>query len=85
MLIWACFLVRLFFYCATIPLWEGFDEYAHFAYVQQLATNRAIPGRNTPIPASVVDSLRLAPLPWTLKDYFATVPILHTMPGGASR
>ena len=34
--LWACFLVRLLFYSAMLPLWEGYDEWAHFAVVRQM-------------------------------------------------
>ena len=35
--VWLCFLARGVFYCVSLPLWEGFDEYAHFARVQHVA------------------------------------------------
>jgi hypothetical protein len=72
--IWACFLIRAFFYCATIPLWEGFDEYAHFDYIRYLALERRLPRRDTRISGDVAASLQLAPLAWTLKDYFTAFP-----------
>lgn len=30
-------------YIAMLPIWEGFDETAHFSYLQQLADNRKLP------------------------------------------
>src|ERR1700722_13489370 len=72
--IWACFLIRAFFYCATIPLWEGFDEYAHFDYIRHLALERGLPRRDTRISGEVAASLQLAPLAWTLQDYFTDFP-----------
>ena len=36
--IWACFAARLLFYAAMLPLWEGFDEWAHFAVIRTMAT-----------------------------------------------
>src|ERR1700733_13965678 len=72
--IWICFLIRAFFYCATIPLWEGFDEYAHFDYIRHLALVRSLPRRDTRISGEVATSLQLAPLPWTLQDYFTDFP-----------
>ena len=72
--VWLCFLIRASFYCAAIPLWEGWDEYAHFDYVRHLALDHTLPARNAPLSGEVAASLRLAPLPWTLKDYFSSVP-----------
>lgn len=74
--IWVCFLLRASFYCAAIPLWEGWDEYAHFDYVRHIALERKLPGRDSLISGEVAASLRLVPLPWTLKDYFADIPHL---------
>jgi hypothetical protein len=34
--IWLAFLVRGAFYCNLIPLWEGFDEWGHYAFVEHL-------------------------------------------------
>jgi hypothetical protein len=34
--IWLVFLVRGAFYCNLIPLWEGFDEWGHYAFVEHL-------------------------------------------------
>jgi len=32
----ACLAVRLLFYATMLPLWEGYDEWAHFAYIQHI-------------------------------------------------
>ncbi len=63
-LIWLCFLVRGAFYTVLLPLWEGFDEWAHFAYAQQLASGGGllVPGR-TVVSREVAESLSLTPLP----------------------
>ncbi len=34
--IWLVFLLRGAFYCQLIPLWEGFDEWGHYAFVEHL-------------------------------------------------
>jgi hypothetical protein len=34
--IWLFFLIRGAFYCQLIPLWEGYDEWAHYAFVEHL-------------------------------------------------
>jgi hypothetical protein len=30
-------------YIAMLPIWEGFDETAHFSYIQQVADNGKLP------------------------------------------
>lgn len=65
--IWALFLVRGFFYCAMLPLWEGWDEYAHFATVQHWAYQRTMPQFDDPMPREVDESMRLAPLAYELR------------------
>ncbi len=64
LLVWLCFVARGAFDCVLLPLWEGFDEWAHFAYVQLLASGGGLPalGR-TPISREVAESLSLTPLP----------------------
>jgi hypothetical protein len=50
-------------YSALLPLWEGFDEAFHYAYVETLWQTKRLPvlGR-TLIPDDVARSLRLAPV-----------------------
>lgn len=64
-LVWACFLARGFFYASLFPLWEGYDEFSHFAYVQHLAAHGELPvlGQSQ-VSREVDESLRLVPLPW---------------------
>ncbi len=67
-LIWICFLGRGLFYCSFLPLWEGYDEWAHFAYIERLATDRQfLVDRNEPVSGEVNLSLRLVPIPWELR------------------
>ena len=48
--IWLCFLARAFFYCAALPLWEGYDEWSHFAVVQRMAfRGEPLVSRDSPI------------------------------------
>ena len=60
---WAGFLARLLFYSAMMPLWEGYDEWAHFAVVRQVAF-----GGHLLVPRDVEASLQLAPVPWELRS-----------------
>lgn len=66
--IWACCAVRLLFYAAALPVWEGFDEWAHFAVVRATAQGHLLPAPGTPIAADIEASLKVAPLPWTLRN-----------------
>jgi 4-amino-4-deoxy-L-arabinose transferase-like glycosyltransferase len=67
-LIWACLLVRLAFYAAMLPLWEGADEWGHFAVAQSAALRgELLASRGRPIPRNIEASLALAPLPWELR------------------
>jgi len=61
LMLWLCFLARGAFYACSLPLWEGFDEYAHYARLEYLATEGREPGRDTPVPADVAFSLAHLP------------------------
>src|SRR5215831_16914038 len=64
LVIWACFIVRGVFYCSVWPLWEGFDEWAHFGVAQEMSTTgHAIIDRSAPLSKEINASLELAPLP----------------------
>ena len=62
-LIWFLFLIRLSFYAAVTPMWEGLDEWAHFSYVDHLRQTGTSPSKETPVSGEVAASLRLVPLP----------------------
>lgn len=55
---WSALLVRGTFYAVEQPLWEGFDEWAHFARIEQ----GSFPHAQDPVPGDVESSLELAPL-----------------------
>jgi hypothetical protein len=66
-LVWLCFLARGSFYAVLLPIWEGFDEYAHMAYAQHLAAGRGLPRpAETRVSREVQASLGLTPLPYAL-------------------
>ncbi|MBZ5729136.1 MAG: hypothetical protein LAP87_29690 [Acidobacteriia bacterium] len=68
--IWFCFLARAFFYCAVLPLWEGFDEWSHFGVVQRMAfRGEPLVSRDSPLPGDAAASLDLVPLPWELRNF----------------
>ena len=50
-------------YSLLLPLWEGFDEPFHFAYVQQLANGQGFPdARSAKLSREVAESFRMAPV-----------------------
>lgn len=68
------FLVLLFavlnalLYCSLLPLWEGFDEPFHYAYVEELSINHHLPvlGKST-VSREIAESLSATPLSFILK------------------
>jgi hypothetical protein len=61
-LVWLMFLARGLFYIAYLPLWEGFDEWAHYAVIQNMAVqHEAVVGREERASREVRLSLELAP------------------------
>ena len=67
--IWCCFLVRAIFYCTAVPLWEGYDEYAHFAVIQYVALHGGPPDPRTANSSrQVAESRKLVPAPWIVHD-----------------
>src|SRR5438067_183667 len=61
--LWLCFVVRGLFYCSIVPLWEGFDEWAHYAVAQHMSvTGDVIVDRNLWVSREINTSLQLAPL-----------------------
>jgi hypothetical protein len=63
-LLWTCFLIRSFFLTTTLPLFEGFDESAHFAFIQRVFFHRDLPDPwKSGMSREVVESARAAPIP----------------------
>src|SRR5579863_1447931 len=60
--LWGLFLARGCFYCAMLPLWEAWDEYAHFAYLQHAVSTFALPRSDERISREIDESMRLTPL-----------------------
>jgi hypothetical protein len=86
-LIWACFVARLAFYSAMLPLWEGYDEWAHFSVIRTMAVRgEALVARDQPVPRDVAESLQLAPVPWELRGLpwpSVTEDAYWSLPAGA--
>jgi 4-amino-4-deoxy-L-arabinose transferase-like glycosyltransferase len=50
-----------------LPLWEGWDEYAHFAWIQHWADKGTLPGFHDPVSREIDESMRLTPLAYELR------------------
>jgi 4-amino-4-deoxy-L-arabinose transferase-like glycosyltransferase len=74
LLLWLCFLARALFYCAVFPLWEGYDEPSHFAFVQFEAWQPGLPVASTPVSREVAASLHLLPLSWEQRLHVIAPP-----------
>ncbi len=64
---WILFLIRGSFYSAMLPLWEGWDEYAHFAWLQHWNDRGTLPVAADRVSREIDESMRLAPLPRELR------------------
>lgn len=68
--LWLCVFAKLIFYSSFVPLWEGYDEFSHFAFVEHLVKTRTLPDlRNAPTAPEIVESLRAGPVPWTIRNW----------------
>ena len=58
-------------YISALPIWEGFDETAHFSYVQQVADSGELPfyGKDQ-ISKDVEKYYAYAPVPYALSAEF---------------
>ena len=68
-LIWLAFLARGLFYVSIMPMWEGFDEYAHFGFADYMSSKWKLPQPDERVSAEISRSLELVPLPWSLRDW----------------
>ncbi len=71
--VWLCFVVRGAFHAAMLPLWEGFDEYAHFAVFEHWLHARTLPRLDTPVADGIKQSLASGPVSRQLLWMNATV------------
>ena len=67
--IYLMFVCKGLFYSILFPIWEGYDEYAHFGFIQFAATHRELPVPETVVSNEINQSLELVPLPWLLRDW----------------
>ena len=67
--LWVFFVCKGVFYSVLLPVWEGYDEYAHFGFIEYFDANHRLPVPETPLPREVSRSLELVPLPWLLSKF----------------
>ena len=72
------FICKGFFYATVIPIWEGYDEYEHLAFIQHLAIHHDLPTPDTKVSHEIDRSLELAPLPWELR-YLPAPHVIHDL------
>ena len=65
----SAFLLRGAFYCVEQPIWEGFDEWAHFGYIQHLAEYGHPPSRTDSVSDALRRSVELAPISASAAEY----------------
>jgi hypothetical protein len=67
--VWLIFLIRGAFYCNLIPLWEGFDEWGHYAFVEHLRLHPGILPRTTDrVTEEIRQSVQSAPIQHEASD-----------------
>src|SRR3974390_3145189 len=75
LLVWFVFVARGCFYSAALPLWEGYDEPFHFAFIQYFETHHGLPLPTNRVSREIQASLHLLPLPWMLRLHGYPKPI----------
>jgi hypothetical protein len=65
----AALLVRGAFYCVEQPAWEGFDEWAHFAFIEHVADYGRLPARTEPVSDALRRAVELAPVSASAAGY----------------
>ncbi len=62
-LVWFMFVTKALLYISVTPMWEGFDELFHFAYVESLASTHSLPAwGETFIHSEIAESTAYLPL-----------------------
>jgi hypothetical protein len=62
-LIWLFFLLRGAFYCQLIPLWEGYDEWGHYAFVEHLRLHQgSLPRTSDGVTEEIRHSVQSQPI-----------------------
>jgi hypothetical protein len=59
------------------PLWEGYDEFAHFGVVRAIGVKGILlPARNQPGQRDVEESFKFVPIPWEVRSWDVFRPAL---------
>ncbi len=67
--IWLIFVLRGVFYCNLIPMWEGFDEWAHYGFVEHLRLHGgSLPRTTDRITEEIRQSVEAAPIRHEVSD-----------------
>src|SRR5262245_48091854 len=66
--VWVIFICKGVLYTVLFPIWEGYDEFAHFAFIQHVAVHHELTVPDTRVSREIDRSLELAPLPTLLAD-----------------
>ena len=74
--LWVAFVMRGLWYSLAMPVWEGYDEPYHFAYLQQLAAGKGLPVGAAVVSLEVQHSLHLLPLAWELHLQHLPPPLI---------
>ncbi|MCC6264617.1 MAG: glycosyltransferase family 39 protein [Bryobacterales bacterium] len=62
-------MIRLVFYAAVYPMWEGLDEWGHMAYIDHLRQTARSPTSQAPVSGEIAASFFLLPLAPHLPSY----------------
>jgi len=67
--IWLLFVAHGVFYCSFLPLWEGFDEWGHYAFVEHLRLHPgALPRTTDRVTEEIRQSVQSAPIQHEASD-----------------
>jgi 4-amino-4-deoxy-L-arabinose transferase-like glycosyltransferase len=59
---------------SVVPLWEGFDEPAHYAYIQHMAENKELPTPNNFMSNEIYYSFTIVPISYNLNHAGIIIP-----------
>jgi len=67
MLLIILFVVQGIIFSGMYPLWEGYDEYAHFGYIQHIAEKKILPTYQDQLSNEIVYTFDKTPMSNTLE------------------
>jgi Dolichyl-phosphate-mannose-protein mannosyltransferase len=67
--IWLAFLIHGAYYCRLIPIWEGFDEWGHYAFIEHLRLHPwTLPRTTDGVTQEIRKSVQSAPIRHEAQD-----------------